>query len=727
MKTKLFTLLLVYNFIAFAQQQPVAPVKVVTDEYFGQKIDDPYRYLENMDDPIVKKWFKGQGDYSRNVLDHISGRDELVQKFKELDARQSTNIYNLNITENDLYFYLKQTPNDETGKLFYRKGFEGSEQLLFDPEKFKPEKGTQYVINNIFPNFDGSKISLAVSANGSESSTFLIIDVVNNKLFGEELKPCWSFVASWLNDNNSFFYGQINSSDVTDKTRQLNTKVYLHQVGTEQSEDKEVFSSALYPELEIKPEEIPILMYDKDSDKILAVIATVENNQKIYITNGNANLKDKVKWTLLIDRSDKIEELVSDKEYIYFKTTKDAPNYKIIRTPIDNPDIEKAEVFIEENKKEVLNDFKITSKGYYYTTTKNGVEAKVYYKKSNKEPGKVLQLPFESGRARISNKGIHSDDFWLTINGWTKDYRRFKYEPENNKFISQNLSSIAKFPEFNDIVVEEVMVDSHDGVKVPLSILHKKDLNKNGETPLLLYGYGSYGVSINPFFSKVFLTWVNEGGVIAIAHVRGGGELGEAWHKAGYKTTKPNTWKDFIASAEYLQSNKYSSPDKTTIFGGSAGGILVGRAMTERPDLFAVVVPAVGAMNTVRQENTPNGPVNAPEFGTVKIEEEFKALLEMDSYLHLKKGVKYPATLVTAGINDPRVIAWEPGKFMAKLQASNASDNPILFRVDYDSGHGSDSKTKSFEEFADIFSFAFWQTGHPNYQAIKNKNEKLAK
>ncbi len=727
MKTKLFILLLVCNFIVSAQQQPIAPVHVVTDEYFGQKIDDPYRYIENMDDPVVKKWFKEQGDYSRYVLDHISGRDELVQRFKELDARQSNRIHSLNITENNFYFYLKQTPNDETGKLFFRKGFDGTEKLLFDPEKFKSEKGVQYVIKNIFPSFDGSKISLAISANGSESSTFLIIDVANNKLFGEELTPCWSFVASWLNDNNSFFYGQINSSDVTDKTRQLNTKVYLHVVGTEQSEDKEVFSSALYPELKIKPEEIPLLIYDKDSDKILAIIATVENNQKIYVTDSNVNFKDKVKWTLLVDRSDKVEELVSDKEYIYFKTTKDAPNYKITRTPVDNPDVGKAEVFVPENKNEVLNDFKITSNGFYYTTTKNGVEAKVYHKRSGKEPGKVLHLPFESGRASISNVGIHNDDFWVTINGWTKDYRRFKYDPVGDKFISQNLSSLAKFPEFNDIVVEEVMVASHDGVKVPLSILHKKDLNKNGDTPLLLYGYGSYGVSINPFFSKVFLSWVSEGGIIAIAHVRGGGELGESWHLAGYKTTKPNTWKDFIASAEYLQGKKYSSPKKTVIFGGSAGGILVGRAMTERPDLFGVVVPAVGAMNTVRMENTPNGPVNAPEFGTIKIEEEFNALLEMDSYLHLKKGVKYPATLVTAGINDPRVIAWEPGKFMAKLQASNASDNPILFRVDYDSGHGSDSKTKSFEEFADIFSFAFWQTGHPDYQAIKNKNEKLAK
>ncbi len=269
------------------------------------------------------------------------------------------------------------------------------------------------------------------------------------------------------------------------------------------------------------------------------------------------------------------------------------------------------------------------------------------------------------------------------------------------------------------------MIPSHDGVEVPVSLIYDKNMKRDGSNPVMMYGYGSYGITISPFFSTIFLTWVSEGGVIAISHVRGGGELGDAWHKAGYKQTKPNTWKDFIATAEYLHKEKISSPEKTMIFGGSAGGILVGRAMTERPDLFGVAVPAVGAMNTVRSEFTPNGPVNVPEFGTVKDESEFKALYEMDSYLHVEDGVKYPATMITAGINDPRVVAWEPGKFAARLQAANGSDKPILFRVDYESGHGSDAKTKSFQEFADIMSFSFWQMGHPDYQSIKQTEKRV--
>lgn len=232
-----------------------------------------------------------------------------------------------------------------------------------------------------------------------------------------------------------------------------------------------------------------------------------------------------------------------------------------------------------------------------------------------------------------------------------------------------------------------------------------------------MIGYGAYGISNTPGFSPYRLLWTNNGGILAIAHVRGGGELGDQWYKAGYKTTKPNTWKDLIACAEYLIKEKYTSPQKIAINGGSAGGILIGRAMTERPDLFAVAIPEVGCLNPLRAEESPNGPVNAPEFGTVKDSVECMALIEMDSYLHVRDGVKYPATLITAGMNDPRVIAWQPGKFAARLEAANASDKPILFLTDFEAGHGiGNTKTKDFEKLADKFSFALWQTGNPGFQ-----------
>lgn len=278
-----------------------------------------------------------------------------------------------------------------------------------------------------------------------------------------------------------------------------------------------------------------------------------------------------------------------------------------------------------------------------------------------------------------------------------------------------------EYPEFKDIVSKEIMVPSHDGVMVPVSIIYNKNTKLNGDNPMLMMGYGAYGISMEPRFSSSFtLPYCTYGGIYVIAHVRGGGELGEAWHKAGFKTTKPNTWKDLIAVTEYLIKEKYSSPKRIAIWSASAGGILIGRAITERPDLFAAAIPEVGSFNTIRSELSPNGPGNIPEFGTVKDKTEFKALLEMDSFHHIKKGTAYPATLITAGMNDPRVIAWEPAKFAASLQNANTSSNPILFLTDFESGHGmGDSATKSIEKNSDLISFAYTYTGHPKFQPSK--------
>ncbi|MGA9271414.1 MAG: prolyl oligopeptidase family serine peptidase, partial [Lutimonas sp.] len=649
MKIKLLLFLLGTSFF-LAAQQPVAPVKVVSDEYFGQKVDDPYRYMEDMKDEAVMGWFKGQGDYAAEVMKNVNGRDELIAKFKELDQRRSSRVFNLQITENDLYFYLKMTPEDEVGKLFMRKGYGGEEVFLFDPSEYNKEEGKQYTVGSVIPNKDGSLLAFSVAANGSESSTILVMDMAEKKMLSEAISPCWGFVG-WQKDNKSFTYGKLNSDDVTDQNRQMNTKNYLHVVGADSSKDPVIFSAPDYPELKISPEEIPYVFYDKDSDMTLLYAQTVERNAKVFMTDDLDLSKDKTQWTQIVERSDMIENLYTDGKNVYMRSKKDAPNYEILMTSLSDTDFSEAVTLIPHDEKAVLTGFTITSDGYYFTKRFNGIETKVFHLREPGAKAEELKLPFTAGSASLGNKGVDHKELWISMSGWTRNSARYRYDPADKSFTYEMLSSKVEYPEFENIVAEEVLVESHDGVKVPVSLIYDKNMKKDGSNPVMMYGYGSYGVSISPFFSTIFLTWVSEGGVIAISHVRGGGELGDAWHKAGYKQTKPNTWKDFIATAEYLHKEKISSPDKTMIFGGSAGGILVGRSMTERPDLFAVAVPAVGAMNTVRSELTPNGPVNVPEFGTVKDESEFKALYEMDSYLHLKDGVEYPATMVTAGIN----------------------------------------------------------------------------
>lgn len=706
-----------------AQLKPLsAPQKVVIDEYHGVKLEDPYRYMENLKDQKVIDWLKKNTNYTRKQLDQIPERQNIIKKLQEYDKRKGYEVYSVKITENDVYFYLKRNANEENGSIYYRNGYNGTEKLLFNPENFKKEKGKNYAISDIYPDEKGNKVAFKISANGSESPELLVIDTLG-KTYPEIIDKVANGYVSWLPNQNSFTYRRFNSSDITDVNRKKNSRVFYHKLGDDPKNDVPIFSNSTNPELNIAPDEQPHIYYHKYSNKYYGEVSTVAKNFTLYSADLTENFKPK-KWQLLASKNDEITEYNFGKESIYYLTYKNAPNYKIIKVPISNPDISKATTVIEEPKNGAITDFRVTKEGLYYSIIENGIQAKVYFLANGKIHPTELQLPFQAGTARLSTINETRKEIWITISGWTSPERRYLYDSESDKFIPQDLNKVIDFPEFKDVVSKEIMIPSHDGIMVPVSIIYDKKTKLNDNNPVLMIGYGAYEIALNPaFVPDYILNYTTYGGVFVVSHVRGGGELGDKWHKAGYKTTKPNTWKDFIATAEYLVKENISSPEKIAICGGSAGGILVGRAMTERPDLFAATIPEVGVMNPVRMEITPNGPVNIPEFGTVKDETEFKALLEMDSYHHIKKGTKYPATLVTAGFNDSRVIAWQPAKFAAKLQNANASDNPILLFTDFDSGHGiGDSNTTYFESIADLHSFALQHTGHPKFQPSKEKN-----
>ena len=696
---------------------PLAEVKPVEDVYFGKKIDDPYRYMENLKDTTVGKWMKAQSDYAREVLNSIKGRQSLIDKMMDFDKRKSSKVSNLRITDNNVYFYLKLTPADETGKLYTRNGFEGNESLLFDPSTYSKDTTQKYVISDISPSDDGSLIAFEIAPNGSESSLMLIMNVKDKKLYPEQIDRCWGAGTSWLPDNSGFLFNRLNSNDVHDKEREKNSKSYLHKLGTDPSKDKDFFSLAKNPNMGIKPEDIPIVFYDKDSHYLFAILATVDNRINAFYAPVSEINNSSINWKRLFKPEDEVYNFAATDKDLYVYTPKNSPKFKILKTSLKNPDLKNAEVVVPEDSEGTITSFNLTNEGLYYSVSKNGVQENLYRLPYGVKNATKVSLPFTAGSLSLSTKGVRFPDVWVTILGWTSDFKRYRYLPDKNQFKLETLSSSAEFPEFDDLTVEELMVPSYDGVKVPLSLIYKKGLKKDGNNPVFIFGYGAYGISMSPYFSPNRLLWVAKGGILAIAHVRGGGELGDSWYKGGYKTTKPNTWKDLISCTEYLINEKYTSPKKIAINSASAGGILIGRAMTERPDLFAVAIPEVGDLNTIRAEESPNGPVNIPEFGTVKDSVQCISLIEMDSYVHLKKGEKYPATLITAGMNDPRVIAWEPAKFAARLEADNASDKPILFWVDYTAGHGiGNTKSKQFESLADVYSFALWQTGNPDFQ-----------
>ncbi len=701
-----------------SQKPSLAQREEIIDTYFGVSLTDPYRYMENLKDTNVTNWMKEQSDYTQKVINSITGRQQLLEKMVEFDNRRTERVYNLKVTENDYYFYIKLTPDNETGKLYYRNGYDGAEILLLDSENYKNDT-LNYTINYIYPTDDGSKIALEISPNGSENAELLIMDVATKEFYPEIIDRVWFAEVSWLPGNEKFLYLPMHTKDVHDPNRFLDLIVFTHNLGEDFKNDKPIFSSAMYPNLKVDSEEIPVVIYDKNSDKLFLKLETVERNKEIYIANGS-EIDDKViNWMKLFDREDEVQNFITTKDEIFAYTSKNAPNFKITKTSIDKPDIKNAQTVIEEVSDGKIESFMITSEGLFYNLSKNGVFQELYFLSLfKKEKAVRIDLPTMAGNMDISAKGIEYPDFWVVINGWISDKIRYRYKTANNEFSKEILNTQAEYPEYENLIVEELMITSHDGVKVPLSIIYDKNLKMAGDNSVFLHGYGSYGTSINPFFNPIFLLPTTKGAILAVAHVRGGGELGENWHKEGYKTTKPNTWKDLIACTEYLIKEEYTVADKIAINGRSAGGILVGRAMTERPDLFGAVIPEVGLMNPIRSENTPSGPANTPEFGTVKDSMECMALINMDSYHNIREGVEYPATYVTAGFNDSRVVVWSPAKFAARLMAANTSDNPILLWVDFESGHGiSDSKTKYFESAADIVSFALWQTGHPGFCA----------
>ncbi|MGI9133175.1 MAG: prolyl oligopeptidase family serine peptidase, partial [Rhodoferax sp.] len=303
----------------------------------------------------------------------------------------------------------------------------------------------------------------------------------------------------------------------------------------------------------------------------------------------------------------------------------------------------------------------------------------------------------------------------LELESWTQARQIYQVGADAT-VRNTGLQPSGRFDAPQDVQTREVLVASHDGALVPMSIIHRKGITLDGKNPTLLYGYGSYGITEEPFFSTGRLAWMDAGGVFAIANPRGSSVFGEAWYRGGFQASKPNTWKDFIACAQYLIEQGYTSPAKLGIMGGSAGGILVGRAMTERPDLFAAVVSLAGAHDELRAEFTPNGVPNIPEFGSVTNEAGFRSLLAMSALAHVEDGRPYPALLLSGGINDPRVEIWESAKFGARVMAASSSAKPVLLRVDYDAGHGiGNTKKQQLQERADIYAFLLWQFGQSGY------------
>jgi prolyl oligopeptidase len=724
---------------AFATQPPETRIEPATDTYFGTTVLDPCRWLEDLRAPDVHDWFAAQNDYTRSVLDALPRRAALRDRIAAL-ASADERVANVQ-WGGELLFYEKRGPQQDRFDLYVRAGVDGPERLLVDPARFDAN-GQPAAISFYIPSPNGKRIAFGISLGGSEDATLRVLDVASGREVGEPVpRMDIGDPASWRIDSGALFYTQLNAlkpgEDAVEKFR--NGHVYMRDFA---GPDRLVFGQGVDASIALDPDDTVRVRSYLSSFAIAIVEHGNENELTLYAAPLAQVGLPHTPWRRIASVQDGVTAFDVRGEWIYLVSNAQAPRYRVVRWSLGEAQplaLDRAGVVVPESPR-VITGLSVAKDALYVQQMDGGYgrllrlefNVKLPHPKSgkgSKSRRAPAALPKTAGVARATEIALPFEGTiearvtdpmragaLVRLAGWTHAPAYYAVQPGNGALVKLSLQPPSHV-DFSGVEATRILVKSHDGVEVPVSIVYARSVTRNGEAPLLLDAYGAYGLSQEPYFWPSLLAWLERGGVFAVAHVRGGGEFGKAWHEAGRLSNKPNTWLDLIAAAEALVREKWTSPAHLAIVGGSAGGIAVGGAMVTRPDLFRAVVSQVGVHDLLRNELTSNGPSNITEFGTVTTEAGFRTLYAMSSYHHVKDGVVYPAALFTTGYNDPRVDSWQPGKMAARLQAVNAglggSGHPVLLRVDFAGGHGFGStKQQAIEETADEFAFLLWQVGN---------------
>lgn len=698
---------------------PLAPVHPVTDVYYGTKIVDPYRYMENLKDPLVQAWIKDQNAYTRAALDRIPGRAELLARIEKLD--QTVPQVQPTLLPGDVYLIYKRNPKEEVAKLYVRHGIMGADKLLVDPEtvRLSPEnegKGKN-AIQYFAASPDNKIVAVGIAPGGSERDTEMhFFDMDSGHEMSDVIRRAWGSSPNWLSDDR-LVYSKLQKLPPGAPVTEIEQKFrgYLHVLGTDGENDPAVFGYGVDPSISVDPTYFSGVSVAPGSRWALGNINSgVSPNSAFYI-EPLADVGKKNAWRKVADFSDDVADIEVHGDDLYLLSFKNALRYKVVRTSVSRPDPATAETIVPPGEA-VVSSISPARDALYVQLMDGGINRIERVAYGAHPRTQEIPLPVKGTAFPITDPRLPGA--LLAVTSWTSAYTIDAYDPRTGRVTDTKLQPAGPYDHPTSVTSVEVKARSYDGTEVPLSISYPKDMKMDGTNPTLLEGYGAYGVSINPAFSPTRLAWHEKGGVFAVCHVRGGGENGEEWHLAGKEATKPNTWRDFIACAEYLVDHKYTSPQTLAGEGGSAGGILIGRSITERPDLFGAAIDQVGASDMLRMETTANGVPNIPEFGSTATEAGFKALYEMSSYHHIKPQTAYPAVMFETGINDPRVDPWHMAKMTARMQAASWSGKPILLRVEYAGGHGGIGGTEKQqqERLADDWSFLLWQFGVAGFQ-----------
>ena len=702
---------------------PETPVRDVKENFFGTEISDPYRWLEDLKSPEVSSWMHAQNDYTRAVLERIPNRDKLRARIAQLDDA-GVRVLSLQSFGGRL-FYLKQSAGEDNRKLYVRDGSAGAERLLLDPQT-RTANGVHYSIDYFQASPDGKLVAVGISPGGSENSVLHVLDASDGKEVGPSIDRAQFGAVYWLPDNHSFFYNRLRKLAPDDPRTAfyLNSKDYLHHIADDPEKDVAVFGNGLSSAVSMTETDLPFVTVPPGSKYAFGLIAHgVQNENTIYVTSLDSLHDASASWRKIADVGEEVTNFDIHGDHVYLLSHHQASRFKILGVDLPKDEVAHARVIMAASEA-VVTGIQAAADALYVQKLDGGL-------------GKLWRLPYEGGSAteiRLPFEGAIQEIFvnpaepgvFVRLASWTKSSMIFHYDPKTNTMADTKIIPVSPV-DFSGIESEEVKAKSADGTMVPLSIVHQRGLKMDSSHPTLLRGYGAYGITLNPGFDPTSLAWLERGGVIAVAHVRGGGEYGEDWHNGGRKGTKKNTITDFLACAQYLIEHKYTSPQHLAGEGTSAGGLTIGGAITEWPDLFGAALDNVGDSDALRAELETSGPANIPEFGTVKNAEDFRNILATSPFQRVKDHTAYPAVLLTTGVNDPRVDPWQMNKMTARLQAATSSGKPVLLRVDYDAGHGGIGATKSQHTtlLTDQYSFLLWQLGDPEF-AVPNSGAKEA-
>lgn len=700
---------------------PKAPLSEVATNYHGTMISDPYRGLEDPKNKEGVAWAKAYSDASMRVLKSSPDREQWIVDLEQASGQLGTSISSVHRAGSGTLYYL-QRKSGEQGYKLWKRSPGGAPLMLIDP---MPESGgtdQPTVIKSFSVSPTEKYFSCGIASGGDERSRLHVFDMATGKPLHDPIPRVRWGAATWLTDESGYFYRQLQELKAGMSRQQTFQRSQIMMRLFSDPTDRRVLGVGLNDSTEIKDSDLPAIYKRAGNDWILGLITTgVSQDHGFYLTKESELIAGKGVWKKVCGRSQQVGSSWGDcyaihGDKLYLLTRKNAPNGKLIAVDLKNPDLSKAKT-IYESKKGVVKSLYWAKDGVYLKVLEGGPSYFVGLPFGAMDKPVMIQTP-EEGRVRRKSVSLAHEGLVFEFSSWKSPARIYtasikQPEAEIVTFEGQKVPAIC-----NELVQEMVKVKSHDGETVMMSLVYRKGLVKNGKNPVMLIGYGSYGTTLEPAYWDSDGAFLAKGGIKAVAHVRGGGAFGERWRLAGFRENKPNTWKDFIACADALVEQKYASAKTICASGRSAGGITVGRAITEKPEAFGAALIGVGLVDVVRAETTPNGVPNIPEFGSVNTEKGFRDILAMSAYHHVKKGVRYPPVMIYHGANDTRVEPWQSMKLAARMHAAlEGIENPapVLLRIDYKAGHGRGGTARQRHELsADLYGFLYTHCGGSN-------------